>query len=83
MMQLHPFNLFMTHDLSLAFGQLGVSARQFTLPSFLSSDRSVTSELAVAAVRFVIQFAIDHCDRDPDEMRTLERDLIAKLDPPA
>lgn len=73
-----PFNLLVTHDLQCAFGGLGVAARHF-VPSFLTSDQSAHGELAVAAVRFVIQFAIDHGDRDPDDMRTLERDLLAKL----
>ena len=80
----HPFmHLFMTHDLSCAFGDLGVTARRFTLPSFLASDESVQGELMVAAVRFAVQLAIDHGDRDPAEMRKLESDLIAKLALPA
>jgi hypothetical protein len=72
----------MTHDLSCAFGDLSASARRFTLPSFLESDQSVHGELAVAAVRFAVQLAIDHGDRDPEEMRKLESDLIAKIAPP-
>jgi len=73
----------MTHDLQCAFGDLGVTARRFTLPSFMSSDEAVHGDLMVAAVRFAIQLAIDHGDRDPGEMRKLEEDLIAKLALPA
>ena len=82
-MNLRPFNLLLTHDLQCAFGDLGVSAKKFTLPSFHASDEAVNGDLMVAAVRFAIQLAIDHEDRDPTEMRKLEADLIAKLSLPA
>jgi hypothetical protein len=79
-MKFHPvFNPLMTHDLSCALGELGTAARRFTLPALLSSDRSATTDLAVAAVAFTVQLAIDMTDRDPVQMRALERELIAKL----
>jgi hypothetical protein len=79
-MKFHPvFNLLMTHDLSCALGELGTAARRYTPPALLSSDRSTTTDLAVAAVAFAVQLAIDATDRDPAQMRALERELIAKL----
>jgi hypothetical protein len=47
--------------------------------TILSSERAVTGDLVVAAVAITIQLAIDVADRDPKQMRELERDLIAKL----
>ena len=79
-MKTHPiFNLLMTHDLSCALGELESAARRHTLPAFLSSDRSTTTDLAIAAVAFAVQLAIEVTDRDPTQMRALERELIGKL----
>jgi hypothetical protein len=69
-----------THDLSCTISALGSAARRYTLPTLLaSSDRSATDDLAVAAVAFAIQLAIDTTDHDPAELRVLERELLAKL----
>jgi hypothetical protein len=68
----------MTHDLNCVIEQLAREAGYYTR----SPDYKHVMDLAAAAVAFTIQLAIDHGDRDPDEMRTLERDLIAKLAPP-
>jgi len=68
-----------THDLSCTIGDLGSAARRYTLPQMLSSDRSVTDDLAVAAVAFAIQLAIDTTDRDPGDLRALESELLSKL----
>lgn len=68
-----------THDLSCALDELGSAALRYALPKVLSSDRSVTGDLAVAAVAFSIQLAIDATSRDPAELRALERELLSKL----
>jgi hypothetical protein len=69
-----------THDLSCTIGALGSAARRYTLPKMLaSSDRSATDDLAVAAVAFAIQLAIDTTDRDPTDLRALERELLTRL----
>ena len=73
-MKIDPiFNLLMTHDLLCAFGELAKAARRHT------SDRLAMTDLAVAAVAFAVQLAIDVADRDPAMMRVLERELITKL----
>ena len=71
--------LLMTHDLSCVFAELARAAKRYTLPRVLSSGGSVMDDLAVAAVALTIQLAIDTTDRDPTEMRALERELIGKL----
>ena len=70
-----------THDLSTAFGDLANAARRYTLPALAKIEPTVIRDLAAASVAFAVQLAID-TGRDPDEMRTLERDLIAKLEAP-
>ena len=68
-----------THDLSCALAELVSVACRYTRPTRLSSDRSITGDLAIAAVAFVIQLAIDLAGRDPSQMRELERELIEML----
>lgn len=71
--------VFMTHDLSSAFGQLARAALVFPRgkPSVFSM---LPRDLAVAAVGFTIQLAIDLTDRDPADLRALEQKLIAALE---
>jgi len=69
----------LTHDLACVLEELTSAARRYALPRLLSSQRPVLDDLAVAAVAFVIQLAVDTTDRDPGEMRALERKLIAVL----
>jgi len=68
-----------THDLACTIGALGSAARRYALPKLPASDRSATDDLAVAAVAFAIQLAIDTTNRDPADLRALERDLLARL----
>ena len=70
----------LTHDLTCAFNELSSAARRFTLPAMLSSDRSIGCDLVRAAVALTIQLAIDVAERDPTEMRALERELVAALE---
>jgi hypothetical protein len=76
-----------THDLSCTIGALGSAARRYTLPKMLAPQYHPplvpTDELAVAAVAFAIQLAIDTTDRDPADLRELERELLAKLGIPS
>jgi len=70
--------IWMTHDLTCAIGELGGAAcRYSSAADFAARDRSLP-KLAVAAVAFTIQLAIES-GRDPIEMRALERDLIAAV----
>jgi len=69
----------MTHDLSCVIGELGNAARRYALPKLLTSEGSVTGDLAAAAVAFTIQLVIDTTERDPGEMRALEHELLSKL----
>jgi hypothetical protein len=70
--------LFMTHDLSCTISDLITAARLCPRESpFQKAPRG--RDLFVAAVAFTIQLAIDHGGADPEQMRALERDLIAKL----
>jgi hypothetical protein len=69
-----------THDLSCVMRELARAAGRYTQPAFLSSEHSVTGDLAIAAIGLTIQLAIDAAGRDPAEMRTLERDLYAALE---
>ncbi len=71
--------LLLTHDFSCVFAELARAAKRYTLPRMLSSGRAAMDDLAVAAVALTIQLAIDVADRDPIEMRALERELISKL----
>lgn len=94
-MKLSPHTLLFTiHDLSCALGELGNAARRLaiTRPPTLASDlatlgdeqRRLVGDLAVAAVAFTVQLAIEvqfaiETGRDPAQMRDLERELIATL----
>ena len=69
-------HLFMTHDLNCVIEQLTREADYYTR----SPGYKRVPDLAVAAVAFTIQCAIE-AGRDPDEMRALERELVAKLAP--
>ena len=70
--------LVLTHDLACAFDEL-VRAAQRYLTSRAGFGGPVMEAFAVSAVAFTIQLAIDVGDRDPEQMRALERDLIDKL----
>jgi hypothetical protein len=70
-------HLILTHDVSCALGELARVARRGGLPS--ADPFTAVTELAVAAVAFTCQLAIDAAGRDPAEMRALERDLIAAI----
>ena len=71
-----------THDLSCTIGALGRAAHRLALPKLppqYDPPLVPTDELAVAAVAFAIQLAIDTTKRDPADLRALERELLAKL----
>lgn len=68
-----------THDLSCAFGELARAARRYPDDARLGSSWERARDLAVAAVAFTVQLAIDETGRDSAEMRALERELIGKL----
>ena len=80
--------LFTVHDLSCALGELESAARRLaiTRPPTLASDlstlgdnhRRLVGDLAVVAVAFTVQLAIE-TGRDPAQMRELECELIATL----
>lgn len=71
--------LLMTHDIACTLGALGSAACRYTRPLMLSSSGpSATADLAVAAIAFTIQLAIE-TGRDPDDLRALERELIAAV----
>ena len=69
-------SIFMTHDLSCALGELSGAARRCPLAP---EPSGVVTDLAVAAVAFTVQLAIDVAGCDPAEMRVLECELIGKL----
>lgn len=69
--------LLLTHDLSCVIGNLATAATRYDPAK--GFDRRLT-DLAVAAVAFTIQLAIDQPGSDPTELRALERALIAKLE---
>ena len=73
--------LLMTHDLTCALGELMRVAANYPRGE-LSLMPPLPRDLAVAAVGFAIQLAIDEGGKDPAEMRALEAVLIAKLDVP-
>lgn len=70
--------LILTHDLSCTFTELTRAVNRCTRASG-SGGVNDLADLAVAAVALTIQLAIDAGDRDPGEMRALERELIDKL----
>jgi hypothetical protein len=69
-------SLLLTHDLSCVIGDLAKAASRYDPTK--GFDRRL-HDLAVAAVAFTIQLAIDQPGNDPDALRALERALIAKL----
>ncbi len=72
----------MTHDLSCTLDSLAIAAVRIHPSSPPLQRKAPTRDLLIAAIAFTIQFAIDEGGRDPDEMRALERALIAKLESP-
>ena len=74
--------LLMTHDLSCTLGNLATAASLYPKDAPYPPTTEPTRNLLVAAVAFTIQLAIDEGGRDPDQMRVLERELIAKLEVP-
>jgi hypothetical protein len=72
--------LFMTHDLSCTIGDLGVAARRVPGDPRHDGAFSAMVNLSRTAIAFTIQLAIDHAGRDPEEMRSLERELHAALE---
>jgi hypothetical protein len=70
----------MTHDLTCALAELIREAANYPRGK-LSALPSLPRGLAVAAVGFIIQLAIDQTGRDPKDLRDLESDLIARLEP--
>jgi hypothetical protein len=84
-MKHHPLTcLLMTHDLTCTLGELErASKRYLSTPNrWLASfaPAAPTTDLAVAAIAFTIQLAIE-AGHDPTKLRDLERDLITSLRP--
>lgn len=69
--------LLLTHDLSCVIENLGIAAARYA-PTRGFNRR--LRDLAVAAVAFTIQLAIEQPDSDPAALRLLEKALIAKLE---
>jgi hypothetical protein len=67
--------ILMSHDLVCALGELGGAACRYSNMEDVSARNQVRPKLAVAAVAFTIQLAIE-AGRDPAEMRALERELV-------
>lgn len=68
----------MTHDLTCTISDLCGAAVRYSREKLFTLS-GMPRDLAVAAVAFTVQLAIDLTDRDPADLRALERDLIAKL----
>ncbi len=70
----------MTRDLTRTLEELGKAAWSYVNPPMLQlfAERSFGADLAVAAISFTIQLAIE-LGRDPIEMRGLEFELIATV----
>lgn len=67
------------HDLLCTLGELDKAARSFALrPKFSPAGLAIFKDLAIAAVAFTVQLAIE-VGHDPAQMRVLERELIAEL----
>lgn len=73
--------LLLTHDLTCVLGELARAAAHYPRGK-LSALPHLPRDLAVAAVAFTIQLAIDEGECDPAQMRALESKLIAKLEAP-
>jgi hypothetical protein len=71
--------MLMTHDLTCVLGELARAAANYPRGK-LSTLPMLPRDLAVAAVAFTIQLAIEQEGRDPEQLRALERELIAKLE---
>lgn len=69
--------LLLTHDLSCVIENLGKAAARYVPARGFNRH---LRDLAVAAVAFTIQLAIEQPDSDPAALRALERSLIAKLE---
>lgn len=70
----------MTHDLTSALGHLASMARHLPRGMVTSPTERPTLDLAVAAIAFTIQLAIETEDpREVPELRALERKLIAHM----
>lgn len=74
-------SLFMTHDLSCTLTDLIKAVHRYP-PGVPFQDDKRDRALLIAAVAFAIQLAIDHANGDPDQLRALERELIAKMEAP-
>ena len=78
----------MIYDLECVIGALTQAAHRYTL--LLASPTEILKQvmeilprnLAVAAVAFTIQLAIDDAGREASAMRSLERALISRLEEP-
>lgn len=74
-----------THDITCVLGALDRAARDYARPSLAAVKQSIEAiprNLAVAAVAFTVQLAIEETDRDASEMRALEAELISELEKP-
>jgi len=72
----------MTHDLTCVVGDLIDAAHRHARQGDRSIHHGDTLALARAAVAFAIQLAAEEEGRDLDQLRALERDLMAKLREP-
>lgn len=69
--------LLMTHDLWCVIGQLETVACRYSTDATTDVTSRRGRDLAIAAIAFTIQLAIDNAARDPAAMRSLERELFA------
>ena len=72
--------LLMTHDLTCVLGDLVRAASHYPRGKPSTLAEALPRDLAVAAIAFTIQLAIDEAGCDPDQMRMLESVLIARLE---
>jgi len=71
---------FLTHDMLLVTSALGERAVEFAAQLAKgASGADATNSLAIAAVAFTIQLAIEQGDGDPVALRRSEEKLIALL----
>ena len=66
----------MSHDLACALGELARAASNLPRGTLIATG---LGDLALAAVSFTIQFAIDEASGDPGQLRALEGELVAAL----
>lgn len=69
----------MVYDLEYVIGALTQAAHRYT---HVSPTKILPRRLAIAAVAFSIQLAIDEAGREASAMRSLERALISRLEEP-